>query len=323
MIEGKLEIFIFTYNRAGSLKRTLEQLAASPVGNCRITVLDNHSSDETSSVCANASRILRKFRAVRHPKNIGGLANYLRAIELAEADYTWVICDDDSFDFSRADDLFQEITAGKTDVISAGVHGHNLTPGSRGNLLEFAMREPFFFCHSFVPSMIFRTALFHSQSLREGYDNIETMFPHFPFLIRITEANASIYVSRNKIIQKSNNVGYSTFRFMSGWLKSCRRIALPELKKKVLGEVFGGKMFVQTLLYSCLIERQFRPQQCKPEFKALRAEAGLTNRIIWASVLPFTPLVYAPDAVHRSLWKRYSAYRARQGNPVPNFDEER
>ena len=30
------------------------------------------------------------------------IANYLRAIELAEAKYTWVICDDDSFD-SRAE----------------------------------------------------------------------------------------------------------------------------------------------------------------------------------------------------------------------------
>src|SRR4051812_15580028 len=97
-----LEIFIFTYNRAESLKRTLLQLAAEPVRSCRITVLDNHSTDATPEVCTGARNFLPNLRHIRHSKNIGGLANYLRAIEVAEAKYTWVICDDDSFDFTKA-----------------------------------------------------------------------------------------------------------------------------------------------------------------------------------------------------------------------------
>src|SRR5436190_11169841 len=142
-----LEIFIFTYNRAESLRRTLSQLTAEPVRSCRITVLDNHSTDGTPEVCAAKKNSLPNFRHVRHPKNIGGLANYLRGIELAEAKYTWVICDDDSFDFSKAADIFAEIAKGETDIISVGVEGHALPPGQRGTLRMFAQQHDFCLSH--------------------------------------------------------------------------------------------------------------------------------------------------------------------------------
>src|SRR5688572_1349922 len=172
-----LEIFIFTYNRAESLRRTLSQLAAEPVRSCQVTVLDNHSTDATPEVCVSARNSLPKLRHVRHPKNIGGLANYLRAIELAEAKYTWVICDDDSLNFSKAGDVFEEISKGETDIISVGVEGHTLPASQRGRLRTFAAQHDFFLSHSFVPSMIFRTELFDPNCIRAGYDNIDTMFP--------------------------------------------------------------------------------------------------------------------------------------------------
>src|SRR4051812_4124120 len=105
----QLEILIFTYNRAESLRRTLSQFTSEPIRNCRLTVLDNHSTDNTPQVCSEAQGSHSNLRIVRHPKNIGGLANYLRAIELAAAPYSWVICDDDSYDFSKATDVFEEI----------------------------------------------------------------------------------------------------------------------------------------------------------------------------------------------------------------------
>lgn len=323
MLADKLEILIFTYNRGPSLERALTGFEVDPVRNCRITILDNHSTDSTPEVCARAAQRLPNLVHVRHPKNIGGLANYLRAVELARAEYSWIICDDDTYDFSKASDLFDEILSGKSDVISAGVQGHNLTPAARGNLYDFALGEPFFFCHSFVPSMIFRTSLFDPDTIRAGYDNIDTMFPHFPFMIKLAETNRSIYVSREKIITKSNNVGYSTFRFMSGWLKSSRRISNPQLRAKVIAEVFGGSTFLKTAIFSLLMERRFRPDCYRSEFADLRAEAGRTNRLIWLKLLALTPLVAAPAAIHSHLWNRYSAYRQKLGMPTPNFDESR
>jgi glycosyltransferase involved in cell wall biosynthesis len=318
-----LEIFIFTFNRAESLRTTLSQLTAEPVRFCRITVLDNHSTDATPEVCATAKNSLANFRHIRHPKNIGGLANYLRGIELAEAKYTWVICDDDSLDFSKAADVFAEIAKGATDIISVGVEGHPLPPGERGTLRTFAQEHNFFLWHSFVPSMIFKTALFDADRIRAGYDNIDTMFPHFPFLVHIAETDRSIYVSREKVITKSNNVGYSTSRFMSGWLKSCRRFNSRKLRTKALSEVFSGENFFKTLIFSILIEREYRPERCKAEFRDLRAEAARTDRLIWLKILLATPLFFTPGFLHRILWNKFAQYRRNKGSELPNFDEVR
>lgn len=323
MLADQLEILIFTYNRGPSLERALSAFDVEPIRRCKITVLDNHSTDSTSDVCQRLAQRLPNFVHVRHPKNIGGLANYLRAVELAKAEYTWIICDDDQFDFSNAADLFAEIESSRSDVLSAGVHGHSITPGARGNLRDFSLREPVFFGHSFVPSMIFRTALFDPDCIRAGYDNIDTMFPHFPFMIKLAEADRSIYVSREKIISKSTNLGYSGFRFMAGWLKSCRRFSDQELRAKVISEVFGGSMFFKTLIFSALMERKFRPQKYRAEFADLRAEAARSHRLIWLKLLLSAPIVLGPDFIHTHLWKRFAAHRQKQGLPLPNFDESR
>jgi glycosyltransferase involved in cell wall biosynthesis len=319
----QLEIFIFTYNRAESLRRTLAEFSGEPIRNCRLTVLDNCSTDNTPEVCAAAKTANPNLHVVRHPRNIGGLANYLRGIELARAKYTWVICDDDSFDFSKAVDVFEEIERGETDVISVGVNGHVLPANTRGGLYNFSLQHPFFWSHSFVPSMIFRTELFDGDCLRGGYENIDTMFPHFPFLIRLAEDNRSVYVSREKVITKSNNVGYSTFRFMAGWLKSCRRFKSTELRRKVTGEVFSGESFIKTVIFSLLMERQFRPNQFRREYRELRSEAARTDRLIWLKLWMFSSLLMAPGFVHQIFWKKYERYRERKGAVVPNFDEER
>ena len=322
MIEQLLEIFIFTYNRADFLARTLDQFAAGPFRHCSITVLDNHSTDATAAVCERFRPKLPKVHHVRHPKNIGGLANYLRGIELARAEYTWVICDDDNYDFSGAADIIDEITGKRVDFISVGIEGHELPGGYAGPIGAFALNHPYFLSHSFVPSMIFRTSLFDSEIIRRAYDNIETMFPHFPFVASLAERNRSIYVSKNKIIRKSTNVGYSTFRFLTGWAQSCRKISDGALRRKAISEVFGRALVVN-LLYCILTERTFRPQRYRAEYMELLRQAWITHLVLGVKIVAFAPLVLMPAALHRLCWSRYAEHRRRQGQPLPNFDENR
>jgi hypothetical protein len=42
-----------------------------------------------------------------------------------------------------------------------------------------------------------------------------------------------------------------------------------------------------------------------------------------AKVALVAPFVFMPEFVHKILWKRYAAFRAKQGKPLPNFDEDR
>jgi glycosyltransferase involved in cell wall biosynthesis len=323
MIEDRLEIFVFTYNRAPSLERTLEQFASSPFRVCRITILDNHSTDDTPAVIELLGKKLPRLRTIRHLKNIGGLANYLRAPEHSESEYTWVIADDDSYDFSDVRDILEGLEEGSSDVISVGVTGHSLPGGARASVREFALTHDFFLSHSFVPSLIFRTSLFDGDVLRAGYDNIDTMFPHFPFLIRLAESDLKLMVSRQKVITKSNNVGYSTFRFLTGWSKSCRRIQDRRLRRKAISEVFGTRIVVKNLIYCVLTERAFRPDVQWLEYKELVRQTLLLNPLISITILGFLPLIAAPDFLFRILWERYRKYRDRLGLPLPNFDETR
>ena len=57
---------------------------------------------------------------VRHPKNIGANPNILRAVETSNSIYTWIICDDDFYDFSDCLDIIDAINSEKFDLISPG-----------------------------------------------------------------------------------------------------------------------------------------------------------------------------------------------------------
>lgn len=322
MVADKLQILIFTYNRAASLERTLSAFCRSPFSECAMTALDNHSTDHTPAVCESFEKQLPSFNYIRHPKNIGGLANYLRAVELSSAKYTWIICDDDTFDFTNAKEIIAAIDEDKYDLISVGVEGHELPGGYSGSLRHLALNHPYFYRHSFVPSSVFRTALFGPEILRMGYDNIVTMFPHFPFMAHLAEADARVYVTRNKIIQKSNNVGYSTFRFLTGWAMSCRKISDKELRRKAISEVFGRSVFTN-LVYSVLTERQFRPNQYQREYRELLIQCFALGFAPWLKALTVLPLVAAPKFLHSFFWSRYSDYRKRRSAELPNFDEDR
>lgn len=318
-----LDILIFTYNRAEFLARTLEQFAASPFKNCRFTILDNHSTDSTPEVCLGFQARFAQMRVIRHPKNIGGLANLLRAIEVAGAKFTWIICDDDSYDFSAIDDVLDVLRDGGADLVSIGVEGHELPSGARTQIRGFALEHPYLLGHSFVPALIFRTNLFTPELIRAGYDNIDTMFPHFPFLAAVARGESVIYVSRSKVIRKSSNVGYSTFRFLSGWAKSCRKIGDTALRCKGMKEVFGREVLLKNLLYCILTERRFRPAACAREYSELLKQLLLASPAVAAVASGFAPLVFAPGFIFEWLWEKYQAHRKTQGQAVPVFDEHR
>ena len=168
----KLAINLITYNRAQALDRTLQELRQSPFANCRkITVLDNCSTDDTrlQFACANIKPIFPRYIVLRHPKNIGLSANYLRAVEVSEAPYTWILCDDDSYDWSGCDDVIQEIEAGNFDWICVGAPGRQQS-WERGlktttqAIVAARFSARFSLLHTFVPSLIFKTATFRFAS---------------------------------------------------------------------------------------------------------------------------------------------------------------
>jgi hypothetical protein len=92
----ELTIAIPTFDRNDLLARHVEILLPQ-VGPHRLLILDNASP---VPVAETLCPILERFPAarceiVRHRHNIGGIANLLRAFELCETDWVWLLGDDD------------------------------------------------------------------------------------------------------------------------------------------------------------------------------------------------------------------------------------
>jgi glycosyltransferase involved in cell wall biosynthesis len=319
----KIELFIFTYNRAPFLEETLRQLTQSPFSLCKITVVDNASTDGTDEVCRKYADVIQRFRHVKHRANLGCSANYLRAVEMSQGLYTWVLCDDDKFDFSKAGDVIEKILEGKLDLISVGVEGHNLRGGTLTTTRELALTQEYFLWHSFIPSLIFKTVHFDSKSLVDGYHNADTLLPHFPFVANMAEKNVTIYISREKVIRKGDNFGYAPLQFMVGWLRGSNKIEDPVLRRKCMSEVLSGKKFWLNTIFAILIETTFRKREVRREYRNFAAEARKFTPLLLLKIYMLLPLVLAPKSVHRFCWRKYEEYRARKNQRAPQYDADR
>jgi glycosyltransferase involved in cell wall biosynthesis len=88
-------IVIPTYNRAKMLLRAIRSIQKQTFADWRLFVVDNASSDNTTSLVEEAMRGDDRIRYHRHPENIGMLANWEFALSRVESRFFCLLCDDD------------------------------------------------------------------------------------------------------------------------------------------------------------------------------------------------------------------------------------
>jgi hypothetical protein len=91
----QLSICIATYNRAETLRRTLEHLAAVSALDLEVVVADNCSPDHTSDVVKSFDGRFANLLYFRQPHNRGPMTNFGTAVNLATGDYVYTLSDDD------------------------------------------------------------------------------------------------------------------------------------------------------------------------------------------------------------------------------------
>lgn len=193
--EEKLELLLPTYNRKEHLARTLEQLTAenSPVRNCRLTILNNNSTDGTAELIDAYCQKFPNVRHIRHGKNIGGNANIVRAFEMARAEYVWVVCDDDSFDWSEWGEILPFLQSGQYDAILT-----RQTELKKSKDLGKIVRQ----C-SFLPAAIYRTENITSGVLINMHNNIPNLFPHLALICHILNKKGAIGLPEGELIKEA------------------------------------------------------------------------------------------------------------------------
>jgi GT2 family glycosyltransferase len=96
---GRGEILLYSWNHGPDLDKTLAALAASALGGCGLTVLDNGSSDNTPAVIRSwQERFGGRMKTLALPVNVGAPAarNWLLSLESSKAADWVVFLDDDA-----------------------------------------------------------------------------------------------------------------------------------------------------------------------------------------------------------------------------------
>lgn len=89
----KVTVALITYNRARFLAEAMDAVLAQSFEDLELLLLDNASTDETSEVVSRCKD--PRLRYVRHPHNIGAVANGNAAFDFARGEYLIITHDDD------------------------------------------------------------------------------------------------------------------------------------------------------------------------------------------------------------------------------------
>lgn len=227
-----LEIFVVTYNRQNKLRATLDYLANSKIKDLSITVLNNKSTDDSLEVANSFKNKLSNLNVVTNKVNVGANANILKAFELSNSTYTWVLCDDDVINLSNFDDVLKVAHEGDVNLIHVGAHAQKewLFGGKYSTPKELlAVGYPYFKFSSFIPCNIFKTESFTNNFMIQAYNNIVNAYPHMPFLLSVFKNDEKMYVSESQIMTAGmEGQSYTVTEWFFWWMKTCELLINPK-----------------------------------------------------------------------------------------------
>ena len=192
-----LDITIITFNRAEYLQKTLNAVLAedSPVCNCRITILDNKSTDSTSDVISQFAKTHANITHITNNFNVGGNANIAKALEMYGATpYHWILCDDDVYCWDGWTEVEEAMLRGEKLICVGDRHLPKNGP-KRTDPAECLQQM------TFLPSIIYGPGVITNTAIRNAYDNTYALFPHLAPVIMHLNHGGKIFVIQHGVVQ--------------------------------------------------------------------------------------------------------------------------
>ena len=240
----KLEPVLITFNRSAELQRTLTAFIDAGLTNIRMHILDNASTDDTAAVVAGAQARWPELTYHRNTFNIGGNANILRAVEIANSEYSWIVGDDDAWQLEDISELCAVLNEGKADVIRLG---WLVSPQSRGKLLEAAdlveQEKMFFASLSMISATIIRRDII-KPNIPHAYMGICDAYPQLVPLLRSVGQRPLLTYSVVRDLMThtpSTTPGYyfGDLEWSSSWFRMSRFLEDRKLRRIFILEVVG------------------------------------------------------------------------------------
>lgn len=207
-MKDKLQIVLITYNRHKYLENTLSQILSedSPIKDFDITIIDNNSTDDTADV---AGRYLEKFSNLKYVKNkfnIGGNANIVRAFEMANREYIWVLADNDEYDWTFWHEVEEGIAAGEDAIVVALFNK------------PYINKAHLFNQTSFLPGVIYKSSILDDTVFGNMEFNISNLFPHLMVSAKLINEDANFKIlSHPIVIMGDNNVSEEPNVYVRGY----------------------------------------------------------------------------------------------------------
>lgn len=197
-LKNNLEIIIITYNRCKKLSKLSSDIFAidSPIRDCSITYIDNHSTDDTKKYLNELSIKHKNINYIRNKYNIGGSANVVKAIEITSKKYFWILCDDDRLDFTHWKYIEEALKSDNYDIIQ--LYYNSLVHDSKNYKTKLSK---FIIESVFIPSNIYKKDSIDNNVICMLYKQIYTIMPHILLSISIinnTHKKTQIYFSSYK-----------------------------------------------------------------------------------------------------------------------------
>jgi glycosyltransferase involved in cell wall biosynthesis len=230
-----LHIFLLTYNREKSLRRTLEVIASCALREHPLTIMDNCSPDGTPALCEEFRPLLPLLEVRRHTRNIGFGANFLRSLELSRGEYTWVLCDDDTLFPEQAPVLIDLLRTHRPQACFIGGPRQDDWPAG----VAVSPREiqdklgTFLTGQSFVPAAVFKSSLITSLELVEGYFGIRTNYPQLVLGRKLLEGDIPCAVLRPPLLRRDDPAekSHNPMDGFDGWATFCRTLPAAERRR--------------------------------------------------------------------------------------------
>lgn len=308
---ASLGIALITYNRASALADSLRALAGSPVAGLPLTVIDNCSTDGTAEVCQTWAHHFPHFSYERNPINIGLGPNYLRALERIKADYLWILCDDDQYDFSDWPFVEDILNRQAAELVFVG-HHPSVFSSVRGECLalrEVLRREKSVLLPlTFIPSLIVKRGLLSGSLVAEGYRAERVYYPHAPWLLHALESDRRIaFVKKDIVLAGASMQNYTDFEVNVLRARTLGCSKDRQLARHVWRELRGNfPALGLAYLVSALRSKVLAGQMSLRRYLELSLYVPCATRLFLLLALP---LVALPNAPLRLLYSAYCALR--------------
>lgn len=193
----KLTIAIPTFDRAKELGQTLATILPQLTDDVELVVVDNASPNLEVVRELGDSRV----RVVRNPANIGANGNVLRCFEVSDAEWLWLLGDDDNPRNDAVKTVLRAIDSSR-DALAinfCSAHGTAATQPCTSGREELIRKLPAFGNLLFISTNVYRRAPLVEQ-LHVGYRFAYSMAPHVAMLLMAIGTTGSVVFSEDAVV---------------------------------------------------------------------------------------------------------------------------